>query len=272
MLQTADGRIVRARIVRGLTELTPETPLDIVVTDRQSVSELAKHQDERLARGEIGIVAVGSEGLADVHLPADCSPRELRLACALLAEIVRGRRQRRRDERAQKVLAQLAMSDPLTGLPNRRAWDDQLPTRIRTVQDRRQRLCFAMLDLDHFKRVNDELGYRVGDELLRNVGQALASQAQPTRDYVARLGGDEFGLLVIASDGDSGFDTVEQVRASLPQMLDKAGQRPVTASVGMIEAEGENVARIEQLWNLADKALRQAKTNGRDRTIAINMN
>ena len=267
MLRTADGQIVR-----GLSRLTAKAPLDVVVTDRHLVSELVKGQNKRLARGEIGIVAVGSGGLADVNLPTDCTPRELRLACLLLSEIVRGRRQQRRDERARKVLTQLALSDPLTGLPNRRAWDDELPVRFRTVQARGQRLCLAMLDLDHFKRVNDELGHLMGDELLRNVGQTLASHARPTRDYVARLGGDEFGLLVMGCDGDSGFDTVEQFRVSLSQMLVQAGQQPVTASVGMIQAAGEELGAINQLWQLADKALRQAKSNGRDQTIVITMN
>ena len=69
MLRTADGQIVR-----GLSRLTAKAPLDVVVTDRHLVSELVKGQNKRLARGEIGIVAVGSGGLADVNLPTDCTP------------------------------------------------------------------------------------------------------------------------------------------------------------------------------------------------------
>src|SRR4029450_10462491 len=98
---------------------------------------------------------------ADVSLPSDHSARELRLACLLLAEVVRLRRQREASRRQERVLTHLALSDPLTGLPNRRAWEQQLADRL--AASTAKSWCIALLDVDHFHEVNDQLGHLEGD-------------------------------------------------------------------------------------------------------------
>ena len=161
--------------------------------------------------------------------------------------------------RQAQVLERLAEHDPLTGLLNRRA-----------IEPRFAELCnagfstFALIDLDHFKSVNDQYGHAVGDEVLRAVATALA----PDDDtLVMRLGGEEFLLLLRGTDGRN---RAEQRRQSLPRHI--AGNVPgldrtVTASMGLIEGLPETMAASDfrDVYARADKLLYEAKQAGRDR-------
>src|SRR5438045_8867747 len=138
-LQTA-----RCQIVEGNGEMVED--VDVLVIDQPLSEANVALDDERLTRGQVGMVAVGIGLPADVSLPADHSSRELRLACLLLAEIVRLRRQREASRRQEKVLTHLALSDPLTGLPNRRAWEQQLADRLASAADKKW--CLGLLDVD----------------------------------------------------------------------------------------------------------------------------
>ena len=102
---------------------------------------------------------IGAAGAADVRLSADCPAGELHLACRLLAQIVELRRRERQSAEIQRKLSRQALSDPLTGLPNRRAWGGRIE---RTLAPAAWRLCLAILDLDHFKEINDLHGHVVG--------------------------------------------------------------------------------------------------------------
>src|SRR5687768_17913521 len=138
-------KTTRCQVVNGNGEVADD--IDVLVID-QPLSEASVALDEdRLTRGQMGMVAVGVGLPGDVSLPKDHSPRELRLACLLLAEIVRLRRQREASRRQEKVLTHLALSDPLTGLPNRRAWEQQLADRLSGAADGTT-WCVAMLDVD----------------------------------------------------------------------------------------------------------------------------
>src|SRR5436190_24210648 len=134
----------RCQIVEANGEAAED--IDILVIDQPLSEANVNLDDEQLTRGQVGMVAVGVGWPADVSLPPDHSSRELRLACLLLAEIVRLRRQREASRRQEKVLTHLALSDPLTGLPNRRAWDQQLSDRVGAAADKKW--CVALLDVD----------------------------------------------------------------------------------------------------------------------------
>lgn len=248
-------------------QVSPDEQVDVIVTDRPLAPDVLQQEHERLARGEIGVIAAGSGGPADVALPAGFTRRELHLACMLLAEIVRLRRERRREERARKVLSQLALSDPLTGLFNRRAWNEELKARAPALSTGRDTLCVALVDLDHFKRVNDELGHMVGDEVLRAVGKALNSGLRG-HDFVARLGGDEFALLLPDVPPQEAFHVVEQVRRRVCERFQSGDLPRLTASAGFAVHDGAGSAIAEQLFVGADGALRRAKAQGRNQTVA----
>jgi diguanylate cyclase (GGDEF)-like protein len=240
---------------------------DVVVTDRAEPADAAP--------GDCGVVRVGGDGPpdapppADVRLPADCSPRELVLACRLLAQIVRLRRQQRRAVEAHDHLSRQALTDPLTGLPNRRAWEAAVLERI-AAAPAAALLCLAILDIDHFKQVNDRHGHAVGDEVLRAAGRAMLDNLRQG-DFVARLGGDEFGLLLAAPDAEQAAAVVERVRAALPARLAHHALPPATASAGYRVSPAERSSlstSAAALLAAADAALREAKRTGRNRTVA----
>jgi diguanylate cyclase (GGDEF)-like protein len=222
---------------------------------------------------ETGVIRIGAVGPADLHLPEDCSARELQLACRLLAQIVRLRRRVRLAAETHHQLSVAALTDPLTGLPNRRAWDAALAQRMAVAADAAGHLCLAILDLDHFKRINDTLGHAVGDEVLRESGRAVYDSLRHD-DFVARLGGDEFGLLLWVPNEAVAAVVVERVRTALPTRLVRTPAPEATASAGYClwgsQAGAESGSQLvpEALYTAADAALREAKRRGRNRTVA----
>jgi len=213
---------------------------------------------------DVGVVTVGEAGSGDVALPADVTPRELRLACRLLSEVVRWRRECRRGRQLQQTLSQLAFADPLTGLPNRRAWDEELRARASRGGRDTSSVCLALFDLDFFKSINDRFGHIAGDEILSHVGRRLAA-ARRDSDLVARLGGDEFALLLEGRNAATAAADLEALRTSA---CDGAPHVEVTACIGFALSPALPPDGLDALFEAADVALRCAKLSGRNRTVA----
>ncbi len=156
-----------------------------------------------------------------------------------------------------------AMTDPLTGLPNRRRFDDfahEMAGRRRAGD----RVGVLMIDLDHFKRLNDELGHPSGDRVLVAVGRAIAGAVRDI-DLPARVGGEEFA--VILRDPSAATDVAERLRASIAAIdLSAQGIPRVTASVGVAVAADPS-EQVPALVRRADDALLRAKREGRDRVV-----
>lgn len=183
-------------------------------------------------------------------------------ACGVADRLMAVRRQRDVALRQARVLASLAESDPLTGLLNRRA-----------IEPRFGELCnggfstFALLDLDHFKSVNDEYGHDIGDAVLCAVAEGLA----PDDDtLVVRLGGEEFLMLLRGEDTKA---RAEERRRLLPRRIDDhvpGLATPVTASMGLVEGTSATMAAggFGDVYSRADKLLYEAKLAGRDRMAA----
>ena len=166
--------------------------------------------------------------------------------------------------RAEEELAYVATHDPLTGLPNRRLFNDRLNLELVYACRNHQKLTVMLLDLDHFKDVNDTLGHSVGDQLQRLVGGRLTSLLRKS-DTVARMGGDEFMLIV------PGIAQAEDA-AQVAQKILNAFRRPfvfddhelrITTSIGIAiyPSDGEDV---DTLMKNADIAMYRAKDQGRD--------
>jgi diguanylate cyclase (GGDEF)-like protein len=253
---------------KGVAQLPADAKLDVIVADRAVVGDTLATHNKHLARGEIGVVSIGTSAVADVSLPSDFTRRELKLTCLLLAAIVRLRREQRHDKRARKVLSQLALSDPLTGLPNRRAWEAELRQRGQDAASAGRALCVALLDLDHLKQVNANFGHLAGDQMLRDAGRALVESAR-REDFVARLGGDEFALLIGNLKPGTAAGMVEHIRQTIGQRLQASNGHPMTASAGLAESSNTSEAEITRLLAAADEALRQAKAAGRARTVVL---
>ena len=148
------------------------------------------------------------------------------------------------------MLAGMAQTDPLTGLPNRRAWDARL---ARAVAEG-QRFTVAILDLDHFKLFNDTHGHPAGDKLLRETAAAWRDQLR-SGDLLARLGGEEFGLLLFDCDLAAANEVTERLRRLVTSHQ--------TCSVGLALRQAEEA--VDVALARADRALYEAKAAGRDR-------
>jgi diguanylate cyclase (GGDEF)-like protein len=154
-------------------------------------------------------------------------------------------------------LEQLAASDPLTGLANRRRWDEELDRALAQALRHGRAVSIAAIDLDRFKAVNDAHGHQYGDRVLHAAAGAWTEQIRPG-DVLARLGGEEFGLLLADCPLAGAHGVVERVRAATPY-----GQ---TCSAGIVEWDGRESPSA--LLARADRMLYLAKEQGRDRSVA----
>lgn len=172
----------------------------------------------------------------------------------------------RRDiDRLVRTLSGMATTDVLTGLLNRRAYDELIEVEIARSDRAGQPLTLVLGDLDHFKAVNDRLGHRAGDAVLRRVGEHLLRSGRRT-DIAARLGGEEFALLLPATDTRGGFLVAERVRLTLNARV-PGGATPVTMSFG-VATYPDDAADAGALFAAADAALMVAKAQGRDRSVS----
>jgi diguanylate cyclase (GGDEF)-like protein len=148
-------------------------------------------------------------------------------------------------------LADEAQTDPLTGLPNRRAWD----AHVKRLHSEGSQFVIAMIDFDHFKRFNDTYGHPAGDRLLKATTAAWRDQLR-TGDLLARLGGEEFGLLLRDCDPQIATEVTERLRRNVSDNW--------TCSAGI--AVGLSGESVDEIIARADAALYEAKAAGRDRT------
>jgi diguanylate cyclase (GGDEF)-like protein/PAS domain S-box-containing protein len=154
----------------------------------------------------------------------------------------------------------LARSDALTGLPNRRALDDQLPREMARTLRSGTELCLAIIDIDHFKSYNDTYGHLAGDAVLRDCAAAWDRELRG-EDTILRFGGEEFLVVLTDCGAPDGSEIIERLRAATPD-----GQ---TCSAGLaVWRPGESV---DDLVGRADQALYRAKEAGRDRLVAASV-
>jgi diguanylate cyclase (GGDEF)-like protein len=162
----------------------------------------------------------------------------------------------------------LARTDALSGLPNTRSFHELAIIELERARRYRRTFTVAVLDLDHFKAVNDTLGHHVGDRLIHDVAQALRANLRRV-DVVARLGGDEFTLMLPETDAEQAQVALSHVRIALHGLDDCYGP-DVKASIGAVTfmTAPESVG---DMLRLADTAMYRAKAAGRDRIEAITM-
>ena len=178
------------------------------------------------------------------------------------------RRELRRRYRAERVLSELAATDALTGLANRRILDE----RLRLEWDRAQRstepLTVLMIDVDHFKAFNDRHGHHGGDAALRTVAQVIGANIRRPADLAARYGGEEFAVVLPMTDAKGARVIAEHIRSSIEHLPRVAGDKqPITVSIGMSTWEKRSRLSLETLLLSADRALYEAKHTGRNRIV-----
>jgi diguanylate cyclase (GGDEF)-like protein len=212
------------------------------------------------ADGEHLGVAVGEWGGGyDARIPTS-TVRALAQASMHTALALRNARLLGENER-------LATRDSLTGLANRRLFDESLQREVARAQRLDTPLSLLVLDVDHFKQVNDTYGHQTGDTVLREVADALVSNTK-NYDVAARYGGDEFVVLLPGCSREDAVRVAERVRHGVANAV---GEAPVTISAGVATVP-DNASDAERLMAAADAALYDAKRTGRDRVAGSGRN
>ncbi|MBK3442758.1 diguanylate cyclase [Pseudomonas lactis] len=166
-----------------------------------------------------------------------------------------------------EVQRQKALIDPLTGLPNRAAWSERLDYEVNAWHQRGNSLSLAMLDLDHFKRINDGYGHLAGDKVLKIIANVLSKRLRPT-DFIARFGGEEFVLLMPDSTLADALAVGEVLREAIAACPFHFKGEPVTITVSMGVAQFQPGERSDLALKRADEALYRAKAAGRNQVQA----
>ena len=240
LLAAADATGWRRASVSLITEPT-STPLDYAfAVVAEADGNLLVVGEPALQAGESTLRALG--GLAD----------------DLIVE------QRRMHGEAMR-LRYLAVTDPLTGIANRRALADSLDAVLTTTLATGTMLSVVMIDLDDFKSVNDDYGHAAGDGVLAATADILRAAGRQG-DLVARYGGEEFVVVLAACGALEAMGWAERARVRLRETLMPGIERQVTASLGVATSTGNETAAV--LLARADAAMYRAKTAGRDRVVA----
>lgn len=172
-------------------------------------------------------------------------------------------------EAANQKLLELSATDGLTGIANRRRFDEALSTEWRRAIHHGSRLTLAMIDVDYFKNYNDHYGHVAGDECLKQIAKILKQNAQRGADFVARYGGEEFVILMAEANEDSGERLLAKIQQAVREADITHAHSPfgqVTISAGLVSVVPEQKSEPEMLVTMADKALYKAKETGRNRS------
>jgi diguanylate cyclase (GGDEF)-like protein len=235
------SRLIRATQLLGLSRVRLES--DVLPTQsRDEIGELARD------------FARMADRIQDAHEQLELNVQE-RTAALVAANL--------------KLMA-MSTTDGLTGIANRRRFDEVLASEWRRAQRTGSALTLAMIDVDWFKRYNDHYGHQAGDDCLRSVASMLAANAHRAGDLVARYGGEEFVLIVAGGNSESALQLVQTLCHAMEEMALPHATSPfghVTVSIGVATViPGEGLSATT-LLKKADEALYQAKAQGRNQAV-----
>ena len=236
LLAVALGLVIGVRLSHRLTTLT-------TAINAMAAGDLYQHVDEGAA-DEVGVLA--------------------RMFNQMSRELFESRL---RIETQTQMLRELSVRDDLTGLHNRRHFDDQAATAFAHARRYRRRLTVMMCDIDHFKTINDRFSHAMGDEVLRQVARILQANTRAS-DIVARYGGEEFAVVFTESEPEAAHGLAERIRERIEQhqWSEIDPELHVTVSIGLDSIVTR--PNIAEMLAAADERLYQAKRSGRNRVIA----
>jgi len=176
-------------------------------------------------------------------------------------------------EQLNEKLQSLSYTDELTGINNRRHFNEIIKREVNRAKRDQKHIAFIMVDIDFFKLYNDNYGHLEGDETLRKIATSLKNTFKRSQDFVFRLGGEEFGVLLTESDEDScrksAIQMCEQIKSLKIEHKTSRVNKYVTISAGMFYTKVDNSIDINVLIKKADEALYEAKDLGRDRCVFV---
>jgi len=197
---------------------------------------------------------------------------EVEKVCLMIYDVTDMALREQAIESANLKLEELSKIDGLTGLLNRRTWEEQLAQEFRRQQRSDEISSLVMFDIDHFKRVNDTHGHQAGDEVIRTVAAVLQHEKRDT-DIAGRYGGEEFGVILPNTDGDGGLVFCERLRKSIEQAVIRHDDQviPVAVSLGVAEITFNGNNHMAWLQK-SDEALYESKEGGRNMTTVFKKN
>ena len=166
------------------------------------------------------------------------------------------------------VCEEAAFTDHLTGLANRRRFERQLEREVERVLRFSRPFSLLMIDIDNFKNLNDTFGHDAGDDAIRRISRVLREGTRGI-DLAARVGGEEFAVLLVETNQAAGIEVAERLRVGIAAVETASGAR-ITASFGVAECPMD-AQTASEILKAADVALYQAKRNGRDQVVAIEL-
>jgi two-component system cell cycle response regulator len=206
---------------------------------------------------------------ADDYLPKPYNELELnaRIYASLRTKALQDEL-RTKNEQLEELLGKveyMAITDALTGLYNRRRFHDVLSKEFERSRQYGTPFSLVVLDIDHFKKVNDEYGHQTGDTVLREISNIIIKGIREI-DTASRVGGEEFMIILPNTGRDNAIIGTERMRKAIERYLFPGMDRPITVSIGVAGLPDPGLASEDRLIRCADYALYRAKQNGRNRT------
>ncbi|HEX8254409.1 MAG TPA: diguanylate cyclase [Thermoanaerobaculia bacterium] len=272
-LRRAGYHVRDAGTIAEARELVRDGDWDVVVTDRGLPDgdglELCEELRAQSPHGYIVVLTgessseaklEGFESGADDYVTKPFAVDEL---IARIRAGVRIVRLQKALMESNKQLEELSLTDSLTNLRNRRAFDERLSEAFEHARRYERQLSLVVIDVDHFKHINDSYGHDTGDAVLQGVADLIATCTRAT-DFVARIGGEEFAVLLPETPLFEAMQFAEKIRARIATT--QVADLDVTVSLGVANALHSRVTSTAVLFHAADQALYRAKANGRNRT------
>lgn len=176
-------------------------------------------------------------------------------------------------ESQKELLRTMAIRDDLTGLYNRRFFNEVFPRELTRLQNSTDVVGFFILDVDYFKRYNDNYGHQAGDTVLRQVSSTLLEEFQKKGDYLFRLGGEEFGGIIHGRNDEEVIEKINHIGKAVEKKRITHEYSDIsdvlTVSVGAILTDSERTFTEDSIYKQADEALYHAKETGRDRVVIV---
>jgi len=175
----------------------------------------------------------------------------------------------RQDITDKKTIEEIAIRDGMTGIYNRRYFNEQFPKMIQSAKRSGELLAFILLDVDHFKQYNDTYGHQMGDQVLIHISATLSQSLQRSDDMCFRLGGEEFGILFKPTTAQKALEFADELRKNIEKLgiehVQNSAALVVTVSIGLIVIESSDSTLCESIYKRTDDLLYQAKKSGRNR-------
>jgi diguanylate cyclase (GGDEF)-like protein len=273
------SRIVYCASTRETFEWLEKNSVDMIFYGTKKISEKEMSWMRTLSNTEdwldIPVLAFSVHNCEEANIlgiesgASDCfsfttTDRELRIR---LQRFLSSKKRLEELREANERLARMTITDPLTGVGNRRHFDETLEIEVKRSNRSRSPFSLLMVDIDHFKRVNDTIGHQGGDELLKRVAATLRGSLR-TYDTVSRFGGEEFAIIMPDTSADNAYAIAERIRCEVAAInrTRTLGDFPMTVSIGIRSVRGTESIDCGRLVADADQALYRAKNNGRNYT------